>query len=178
MNRSFKLEATGEAVTIVKDASATKGEYVEFVVTLPAGAPGPPPHIHPLQEEYFEVLEGKLGLMVNGRKIVLGSGESYELPRNTIHTFYNGGETSFKIRTIFRPALHMDWLSAEMIASANRNNSKFRSLLETAYILSKAKGEYKLTGGAGRLQKIAFPFFALLARITGVARRVGQKGQI
>ncbi|WP_370525699.1 cupin domain-containing protein [Olivibacter sp. SDN3] len=68
-----------------------------------------------MQEESFEILGGKLGLLVNGGKIELRPGESYVLLRNTIHTFYNAGDTPFTTRTVFRPFLHMDWLTSEMI---------------------------------------------------------------
>ena len=51
----------------------------------------PPPHLHPAQDERFEVLEGELHAVVAGRALTLGPGETLEIPRGTVHKMWNPG---------------------------------------------------------------------------------------
>ena len=44
-----------------------------------------PDHVHPRQEERFEVLSGKLGLRVEGVERVLGEGEAITAPAGSAH---------------------------------------------------------------------------------------------
>lgn len=46
-------------------------------------------HIHPVQEEQFEVISGSLGVRVGGRELVLGPGESAVGPPGVPHAWRN-----------------------------------------------------------------------------------------
>lgn len=49
----------------------------------------PPPHLHPGQDEHFEVLEGRLHVLVDGDRRVLGAGETIDVPRGTPHQMWS-----------------------------------------------------------------------------------------
>ena len=68
-------------------AAAVDGEYVEFEWNFPAGVFAPPPHLHPAQVEEYEVLEGRLEVMVDGDWRTLHAGESASVPVGANHTF-------------------------------------------------------------------------------------------
>jgi quercetin dioxygenase-like cupin family protein len=56
------------SVYIVRRAAAESGgEYVEMEFVLPARCVPPPPHVHRHQVEEYEVLEGRLDVLVDGR---------------------------------------------------------------------------------------------------------------
>jgi len=47
----------------------------------------PPYHVHELEDETFYVLEGQLGVMVDGEVYEVRAGEAIFLPRGVPHTF-------------------------------------------------------------------------------------------
>jgi hypothetical protein len=62
-------------------------------------------HIHPHQDERFEVLAGQAQFLVDGERRVLGAGESIDVPAGTAHTFANGGPDEMRVIGEFRPGL-------------------------------------------------------------------------
>jgi quercetin dioxygenase-like cupin family protein len=69
--------------------SAT-AECLEVKVTYTAGD-SPPKHLHPEQDEEFEVLAGTLVADVDGTKRELGPGEKLEIQRGSVHRMWNPG---------------------------------------------------------------------------------------
>ena len=69
------------------------------------GAAGdlPPEHLHPRQDERFEVLEGSVRTIVDGQERVYRAGESFDVPAGTPHQM--AGETAARVRWEVRPAL-------------------------------------------------------------------------
>ena len=120
--KQIKLNATGETITFTKTAADTNGEYLEMVCFLPAGnKAAPPKHIHSLQTEYFECMEGRLGVFIGNEKKVLSPGQSDNVPANTIHGWYAAErDADIRFKTIFKPALNIEWLLSETFASMNR----------------------------------------------------------
>ena len=56
----------GQKVTL----HPTTGDYDMVVCETPAGAQGPPPHIHSEYKEAFMVIEGELEFFVNGKTFI------------------------------------------------------------------------------------------------------------
>jgi quercetin dioxygenase-like cupin family protein len=48
-----------------------------------------PPHIHPTQDEYLWVLEGRFDLILDGQPSVAEAGDMIRLPMNIMHGIYN-----------------------------------------------------------------------------------------
>jgi mannose-6-phosphate isomerase-like protein (cupin superfamily) len=48
-----------------------------------------PPHMHPKQDEYIFVLEGRIDLLLDGKKTVAGAGDLVRMPRGIVHAFFN-----------------------------------------------------------------------------------------
>jgi uncharacterized protein YndB with AHSA1/START domain len=61
-------------------------------------------HAHTIQSEHFEVIEGTLRLVVDGREHRLGPGETMEIPAGTPHRQLAGDEGSGRVRVTVRPA--------------------------------------------------------------------------
>ena len=58
----------------------------------PAGRP-PPKHLHPSQDEHFEVLAGVVRVRAGGEDRLLRPGDTFDVPRGTVHQMWNpGGE--------------------------------------------------------------------------------------
>jgi uncharacterized protein YndB with AHSA1/START domain len=61
-------------------------------------------HVHTLQSERFEVIEGSLRLVFDGREHLLGPGDTMEIPAGTPHRQLAGDEGSGRVRVQVRPA--------------------------------------------------------------------------
>jgi mannose-6-phosphate isomerase-like protein (cupin superfamily) len=94
------LWAAGHKITPLMCA----GRVVALEMTNPAGIPGPPPHHHDDCAEFFHVIAGRLELMRDGIWITLGPGEQAEIPRGTLHTFRNDGDSEVRVIHGYEPA--------------------------------------------------------------------------
>jgi quercetin dioxygenase-like cupin family protein/uncharacterized protein YndB with AHSA1/START domain len=61
-------------------------------------------HVHTLQSEHFEVIEGTLRLVLDGREHLLGPGDTMEVPAGTPHRQLAGDEGEGRVRVQVRPA--------------------------------------------------------------------------
>ena len=59
--------------------------------TLPPGT-FVPPHIHPEQDEFIYVLEGKFDLILDGSEAIATPGDLIRLPRGIPHGIFNNSE--------------------------------------------------------------------------------------
>jgi quercetin dioxygenase-like cupin family protein len=71
-------------------------QELELEASWDPGGSRPPAHLHPAQDEHFEVLAGQLTAIVGGAQRVLARGERLDIPRGTPHAMWNsGGERAF-----------------------------------------------------------------------------------
>ena len=63
--------------------------------TFPSGT-FVPPHIHPTQDEFIYMLEGRLDLVLDGQESHALSGDLIRLPRNVPHGLFNKSDTPVK----------------------------------------------------------------------------------
>jgi quercetin dioxygenase-like cupin family protein len=63
--------------------------------TLPAGT-FVPPHIHPAQDEFIYLLEGRLDLILDGRAYVATTGDLIRLPMQVPHGIFNKSDQTVK----------------------------------------------------------------------------------
>jgi mannose-6-phosphate isomerase-like protein (cupin superfamily) len=55
-----------------------------------------PPHIHPTQDEFIYMLEGRLDLVLDGQESHALPGDLIKLPRNIPHGLFNKSESAVK----------------------------------------------------------------------------------
>ncbi|WP_399681302.1 cupin domain-containing protein [Xenophilus sp.] len=48
-----------------------------------------PPHVHPEQDEYIYVLDGRIDLLLDGRTSSASAGDLVRMPRGLPHAFFN-----------------------------------------------------------------------------------------
>lgn len=163
--KTITLKSTGESITFVKTGKDTDGAFTEIICTIPTGQEGPPPHIHPLQDEIFEVIEGKLELTAKGKKIVLEEGQSFNVTANTAHTFSNPLDRETKFRATYKPALDIDYMLVQGFESLNSQSNpdkpSFQMIVDFDYILKQIHGQYKFAGAPG----IIFSVFAAIVKL-------------
>lgn len=163
--KSITLKSTGETITFIKTGKDTEGSFTEVICTIPAGQEGPPPHIHPLQDEIFEVIEGKLELSAKGKKIVLEEGQSFNVTAKMLHTFSNPFDRETKFRATYKPALDIDYLLVQGFDSLNSqskpNKPSFQMIVDFDFILKEIHGQYRFAVAPA----ILFTIFAAIGRL-------------
>jgi quercetin dioxygenase-like cupin family protein len=87
---------TGERLLFHRTASDTDGEYVLVEPTVQPGGFVAAAHVHPNQDERFEVLEGTLCLRLRRQMLTAHAGETVTVPAGTV--------TVSGIRETARPA--------------------------------------------------------------------------
>ena len=90
------LLAFGEEVTVYLGSAETGGKFTSFVEVTPPGG-GPPPHYHENEDEWFFPLEGRAEFFLDGTWKEVPIGIIVFVPRGTVHTFRNPGETPLDI---------------------------------------------------------------------------------
>ena len=119
--------ATGERMTFIETSADTGGEYVKIELVAEPGGAVAAAHIHPEQEERFEVLKGVMGLKVDGETVEARPGTVLVVEAGLSHKWWNAGDGELVFRCTVRPA------------------GKFESLIETMFTLA-AEGKTNRKG--------------------------------
>jgi mannose-6-phosphate isomerase-like protein (cupin superfamily) len=94
----------GVRLDVLETAATTGGAAVVFELTgRPRGVIAVP-HVHGVQSERHEVLEGELRLSVGGRRHRLGPGDAMTVPAGTRHRQRAGRHGRHRVRVRVEPA--------------------------------------------------------------------------
>lgn len=163
------LPLNGSSYEYIETAADTNGERVVMQGTVYLIGPNVPNHIHPLQEETFEVLSGKLTVLENGRTRVLSAGEKIMFPKNKPHNHYNNHDEPVTYIQTVTPGLDIDYFVESLLglaADGKTKNGKFglvQQLVFLKYLDSKA---YLADVPVG-VQKVLMNIVAPIGRLMG-----------
>jgi hypothetical protein len=88
-------------------------ELLDVEVSYGPGGEPPPRHLHPAQDEHFEVLEGSIRVRANGEEKDLATGETIDIPRHSAHQIWNPNDAPARVQWQTRPALRtLEWFEA------------------------------------------------------------------
>ena len=93
------------SIKFLMEAGDTNGSLSMFESTIPAGAKVPVPHYHKDYDETAYGLEGVITFIIEGKTGPLGPGDSYFIPRGTVHSFKNLQNTDAKALAVVTPGL-------------------------------------------------------------------------
>jgi mannose-6-phosphate isomerase-like protein (cupin superfamily) len=164
---------SGERFTFGATASDTDGELLAFDLELTPDGAVPGPHVHPHQEERFEVVAGEMGFLKGARSVTARAGDTVVVPRGTIHRFKNVGGTKAHVRVEVRPALSMEALLETVVALACEGRTNGRGMphpLDLALFMRAFEAEVRAPFvTAGVVRAVTAPL-AWLARRRGLDR--------
>src|SRR4051794_26429412 len=168
-----KLEnpVTGEKLTFVETAESTGGERVVVDLELVAGGKVPGVHVHPKQEEKFEVLQGTMKFRYGMKKIVAEAGETVVVPAGKVHDFANAGDETAHVRVTISPALKMEEMFETTVALATEGKvmkSGMPKPLELALFVREFDDEARAPFPP------RFVVHAVTAPLAAIARRRGR----
>ena len=169
-DRVLRLPA-GELISIIRTGSETEGEVFEFESVLPSGRSGPPAHWHRVEQETFEVVEGRLRVRVGHAVRHLGPGESLVVAPGIVHAFSN--PTGERVRMITRET-QAGQLEGQLrvMASAGR----LPPLLRLAEVNAGNGFSFFLAGVPEFPQRLLWQGLAGLARLRRLRRPRARRG--
>jgi mannose-6-phosphate isomerase-like protein (cupin superfamily) len=126
--QTLENPVTGERFTFTDTAATTNGELLAFELALRPGGAVPIPHVHPIQTERFEVVEGRMRFRVGLRTFMAYPGDVVEVPPGVMHSFANRCEGEARVRVEVRPALAMEKMFADVIAMEKAGRMTRRGL--------------------------------------------------
>ncbi len=117
---------SGERITFERTAADTDGELLAFQLELSADGHVPGMHVHPSQEERFEVVAGRMRFRQGLRTVVAEPGDVVVVEPGIAHKFVNAGDEPAVAKVEVRPALEMERLleTAAELAEDGRTTSK------------------------------------------------------
>jgi quercetin dioxygenase-like cupin family protein len=175
--QTLENPASGERITIRQTAAQTGGELLALDLELPAGRRVPGPlHVHPLQEERFEVVAGTMRFTMGREKIVAGPGEVVTVPAGVKHDFANVGDDDAIVRVEIRPALEMERMFETAIALAEQGRTWMGGIpkpLDLALFATEFKDEVRGAFPPFWMQRLALAPLAWVARRRASPLQVG-----
>jgi len=171
---------SGERFIFRKTAADTSGELLEFDLVLQPDGKVPGKHVHPKQEERFEVLEGTMQFKLGRKTIVAKAGDVVTVPAGKSHKFQNGGATPAHVRVQVTPALKMEELFetvSELAAEGKVLKSGMPKPLELALFVREYKDEVQAPFPPAALQRASLSPLAAIAKARGRNRRYVQRAR-
>ena len=161
---------TGERIVFRQTSQETNGEAVVIETFVQPNGFVAAAHVHPGQEERFEILRGSVGFKVGGKKLVAGPGQRLTVPAGAPHRFWNAGDEEAHFVCEVRPALQFEALLETMFALAadgETNRKGMPNPLRLAVIANAHFDTVRLPFPPAVVQRIGLALGAPVGRMLG-----------
>ena len=161
---------TGERLVFRKTSRETGGQAVVIETFVQPNGFVAAAHVHPSQEERFEILRGSVGFKVGRKKLVAGPGQRLTVPAGTPHKFWNAGDDEAHFVCEVRPALQFESLIETMFslaADGKTNRKGMPNPLRLAVIANAHFDTVQLPFPPALVQKLGLAVGAPLGRVLG-----------
>ena len=157
--REITNPRNGQRMKMLKTAAETNGQLLSIECYSPPSQIREPEHIHPHQENIFEILDGRLHFRIAGKVISMGRGEVVVIPARTPHHFWNeSGKEAHYIQK-FKPALNMEafYRTYFTMAKENKLNKKGKpNMFRISRLCLRHQNDVRLTRLPWPIQKFIF----------------------
>jgi mannose-6-phosphate isomerase-like protein (cupin superfamily) len=168
---------SGERIIFRKTSADTDGELLEIDLELAPDGHVPGKHVHPVQEERFEVIAGTMKFKMGRKTVIAEAGDVVTVPAGVSHKFENGGDETAYVRVQVRPALKMGQLFETAVALANEGRTTSKGMpkpLDLALFVRQYADEVQGAFPPAWVQQATMAPLAWVARKRGHAERYGQ----
>jgi mannose-6-phosphate isomerase-like protein (cupin superfamily) len=173
---------SGERIIFRKTAADTDGAMLAFDLELSPAGHVPGAHVHPSQEESFEIVTGLMRFQKGFRTITAGAGDRVVIPSSTPHRFKNAGYGPALVRVEVRPALRMEELLETTVALAREGRTTGKGLpypLDLALFMREFDAEVRapfVPAGAVRAVMAPLVWFARRRNLDTRYRKLSPRG--
>jgi quercetin dioxygenase-like cupin family protein len=162
---------SGEYAVIRATARETGGALCALDMTVRPRGGVFVAHVHPSQEERFEVVDGTIEVEIDGARTMASAGDSVVIAPGQVHSWWNAGEEDARFTIEVRPALRFDAFLDETFAVARAGKTtrggRIR-LLPWAPVGKRYRAEFRIAAPAA-LYDTYLALAAPLARLLRVA---------
>ena len=166
---------TGERIIFRKTAQETGGERMQADLIVQPHGFAAAEHIHPLQDEHFEVMSGGIRLRLNGTERDLHVGERTTVPAGAPHVWWNPSDAEARVEVELRPALDTESFFETFfgLAQAGKVNKKtgLPNLFVLALVMREFRKEIRLARPPAPVQTVLFSGLGFVGRLFGFRGR-------
>jgi quercetin dioxygenase-like cupin family protein len=162
---------TGEKMTFLLTAAETDGELLRIDMTVQPGGFVTGEHIHPTQEERFQITSGRITLRAGDRERLYTAGDTVTIPPGVPHAWWNSGSDDLRVIVDVRPAGRFAEFVTTFFALARAGKTNRRGLPTNLLQLAVTFDEYRdVTRGTNPpwvVQRFLFATLGPLGRFFG-----------
>ena len=160
---------TGERIIVLQSGQETGGKLFTFELSMRPNGFVNVEHIHPMQEEAFEVNRGTIRFRINGQEMDSSTGQTVVISAGTRHILWNASVEEASMTVWLRPALKTETAFETLFGLARDGKTNKRGLpniFQTAVLL---------TGYPETKLQLPSPVQILLNLLTHLARMLGYR---
>jgi quercetin dioxygenase-like cupin family protein len=161
---------TGQRMRFSQTSKDTNGELLQIdCFSSPSGVKEPE-HIHPFQENRFEILSGSMMFCMAGKVCQLNSREVISIPPKVPHYFWNGSEQEVHYIQEFRPALRSELFFETLFGLARDGKLNVQGTTNPflmAVFIPVFWNEIRVTKPPEVIQRILFGLFRPIGTLLG-----------
>jgi len=169
---------TGQVMIFLKTAEKTNGQLLQIDCVSPPTTAREPEHIHPFQENKFEIISGTCTFSINGTEKIAKQGDVVVIPPKVRHRFWNSENTDAHYIQEFRPALKIDEFFETFFAlsrDGKLNEKGIPNFFHASLIMLKYKDEIRVTSPPWPLQLLTYWTLAPVGLLMGYRSRYQAK---
>jgi quercetin dioxygenase-like cupin family protein len=172
---------TRERLTFLATRRETGGELLRFEHIFAPGGFVPAAHLHPQQEERFEVISGSPRFRIGEEEQAARPGETLVVPPGVPHTWWNAGEDETRVIVEVRPALRTELIFETHYGLARDGKLNRKALpnpLSTAVLAQEFEDEVRVAPQKDiLLSRLPAPVIEILiAVLAPLGRLLGYRG--
>ena len=133
---------TGETMTFLRTGRETGGDVLQIDMRVTPGGFVASEHLHPKQEERFQITSGEITLRVGGEQRRYATGEEVTIPAGMPHVWWNSGNTDLRVLLEFRPAGRFAEFITTFFAMAQAGRTNQRGIPTNPLQLAATFAEY------------------------------------
>ena len=161
---------TGERAVARVGTEDSGGELLVADVFVRPGGAVAGEHVHPVIEETFTVVSGRVGFRLDGREAIAQPGERLHVPAGVAHDWWNAGEEEAHILVEIKPGAKFEEAVANMFGLARDGKTNARGMpnpLQLVLFAQEFDDVLYFTRPPRAVQKVLFRALAPLARLLG-----------
>lgn len=166
----YENPVTGERAVIRIGTDITGDERLVVDLYIQPGGAVMGEHFHPVMEERFTVLRGKVGFRLAGQVAIAEPGVELVAPPGTPHDWWNAGSEEALVRVEMRPAARFEAMIRNAFGLAQDgkvNRRGMPNLLQLSVFAREFPDVMRFTRPHRIVQGILFGLLAPLARLLG-----------
>jgi quercetin dioxygenase-like cupin family protein len=140
---TIESPVSGARIVFRKTARDTNGELLQYDEFLKVGGRGPREHVHPYQEERFEIISGTARIGVGGQVRDFGAGQKVVVPAGTPHFWGNPSKEEVHLIIEFQPALRAETFLETFFGLQKDGKVNPKSGLPSPFQLAVMSREYE-----------------------------------